>query len=161
MHPLHLSLPQFFFSRWALTYLLYSVCVCKVVLEEATEEDKAPESSVNVVGDNSKENNNETVNDKIVRKPALNSNSCGDSKKAADLSEKPLQARSRPTGSSPKPRPCPVACSACRLLAPFTSVLPTPSQMSAYAIVVLAIGLLLSVIMVPPHTSEARRRSDP
>ena len=64
-----------------------------MVLEEATEEDKAPESSVNVVGDNSKENNNETVNDKIVPKPALNSNSCGDSKKVADVSEKPRQAQ--------------------------------------------------------------------
>ena len=96
MHPLHLPLPQFFFSRWALTYLLYSVCVCKV-LEEATEEDKAPESSVNVVGDNSKENNNETVNDKIVPNPALTSNSCGDSEKVADLSKKSRQVQSRPT----------------------------------------------------------------
>ena len=97
MHTLHLPLPQFFFSRWALTYLLYSVCVCKVVLEEATEEDKAPESSVNVVGGNSKENNNETVNDKIVPNPALTSNLCGDSEKVADLSEKSRQVQSRPT----------------------------------------------------------------
>ena len=132
-----------------------------MLVEEAAETKAASGSNYSYGDSQPQENGMETVNDKIVQKPPLNSNSCGDSKKVADVSDKPRQARSRPTGSSPKPRPCPVACSACRLPAPFTSVLPTPSQMSAPAIVALSMGLLLSVMMVPPHTSEARRRSDP
>ena len=65
-------------------------------MEEATEEEKSPDLS---------EDSNEAVNDKSVPKPTLNSNSYGDSKKVADLSEKPRQVRSRPIGSYLLPRP--------------------------------------------------------